>query len=95
MPDLGSPGFSRVCPSCGRRVPRTVGTCRCGAAIAVEGDPEVVPETETRSTDYTMTGGVAVAVIIVAFVAFSYLRPSDTEPTRKVPQPDGGKLSAV
>lgn len=65
MPE-GTSGLSRVCPSCGRRVPRTVATCRCGAAIAVKADPEdpeVVPDTETGSTDYTMAGVVAVAVI--------------------------------
>src|SRR5688572_17874757 len=29
-------GFSRVCPSCGRRVPRNVATCRCGVALPAE-----------------------------------------------------------
>ncbi|MDO8678367.1 MAG: trypsin-like peptidase domain-containing protein [Acidobacteriota bacterium] len=82
MPEETS-GLSRVCPSCGRRVPGTVATCRCGAAIAVEADPEVVPETETGSTDYTMAGVVAVAVIIVALVAFSYLRPSEPDTTQR------------
>ena len=36
MPDRELTGFSRVCPSCGRRVPRNVATCRCGAALPVE-----------------------------------------------------------
>lgn len=33
MPDPG-PGLSRPCPSCGRRVPRSVAVCRCGAFVA-------------------------------------------------------------
>lgn len=43
MPDPG-PGSTRLCPSCGRRVPRTVATCRCGADVpdAVEDVPEAV-----------------------------------------------------
>jgi len=83
MPDLGPPGFSRGCPSCGRRVPRAVGTCRCGAAIPVEAGPEAVPETATGSTNYTMAAVVGVALIIVAFAAFSYLRPSKSDTTRR------------
>lgn len=38
MRDLGS-GLSRLCPACGRRVPRTVATCRCGAEL-----PELADE---------------------------------------------------
>ena len=36
MPDQDLAGFSRVCPSCGRRVPRNVATCRCGVALPAE-----------------------------------------------------------
>lgn len=66
----------RVCPSCGRRVPRTVSTCRCGAALPIEAEPEVPPIAEAGSTDYTMAGVAAVAAIIIAAAAWSYLRPS-------------------
>lgn len=37
MPDPGQ-GFSRLCPSCGRRVPRSVAVCRCGTAVPVPAD---------------------------------------------------------
>jgi len=36
MPDRDLSGFSRVCPSCGRRVPRTVAACRCGVQMPAE-----------------------------------------------------------
>lgn len=83
MPE-GPPG-GRVCPSCGRRVPRTVSTCRCGAAITAEAGGEVVPSAEPGSTDYTMAAVAGVALIVVAAVAWSYLRP--TAPTET---PDQG-----
>lgn len=83
MPE-GPPGL-RVCPSCGRRVPRTVSTCRCGAAIPAEAGAEVVPGAEAGSTDYTMAAVAGVALIIVAAVAWSFLRP--TAPTET---PDQG-----
>jgi len=36
MPDQDQTGFSRVCPSCGRRVPRNVMACRCGVELPAE-----------------------------------------------------------
>lgn len=33
MSDLDSVPSSRVCPSCGRRVPRKIDVCRCGASL--------------------------------------------------------------
>jgi S1-C subfamily serine protease len=36
MPDQDQSGFSRVCPACGRRVPRSVATCRCGAELPAD-----------------------------------------------------------
>ena len=69
------PEGPRVCPSCGRRVPRAVSTCRCGAAIPGEAESEGVPSAATASTDYTMAAVAVVAAIIVAAVSVSYLRP--------------------
>ena len=34
MPDLDSVSSSRVCPSCGRRVPHKIEVCRCGTNLA-------------------------------------------------------------
>jgi S1-C subfamily serine protease len=65
----------RLCPSCGRRVPRTVATCRCGASLPIETGPEAAPSAEAESTNYTMAGAAAVALVIIAAAAWFYLRP--------------------
>ncbi len=48
----------RVCPSCGRRVPRAVATCRCGAAIPAEAgaEPQAAPD-GGRGIDRLHDGG--------------------------------------
>ena len=61
MPDQDLSGFSRVCPSCGRRVPRNVATCRCGVELPVDRSP-AVPVAEAEDT----SGGSTVLVAIVA-----------------------------
>ena len=68
----------RACPSCGRRVPRAVATCRCGAAVPAEAFDEA-PRAEAGSTDYTLAGVTVVALLIVGAVAWALLRP--TAPT--------------
>lgn len=54
MADRDLSEFSRLCPSCGRHVPRAVATCRCGAALppdaapvheVVAGEPQGTPST--------------------------------------------------
>lgn len=70
------PEGPRLCPSCGRRVPRTVATCRCGASLPIEAGPAAAPIAEAEGTDYTMAGVAAVALVIVAAVAWFALRPS-------------------
>jgi S1-C subfamily serine protease len=69
--------FSQVCPSCGRRVPRSVTTCRCGAAL-----PEVfvadLPEAD--GADGSGTAKLAMVVVIgiaaVAGAAYWTFMPS-------------------
>lgn len=51
MPDPG-PGFSRPCPSCGRRVPKTVTVCRCG--VEVPGG-----EADSPGEDSARSGGLS------------------------------------
>lgn len=77
-------GFSRVCPSCGRRVPRAVANCRCGAELsALEPAPAPVPAVETpvavASTSSSLIGPVVLAVLLtLAFAGGGYwmfLRP--------------------
>ena len=62
MHDRDSSGLSRVCPSCGRRVPRNVTTCRCGVALPPDAVlPLDQPETERSGS----TGLVAIAAVIL------------------------------
>lgn len=100
------PEGPRVCPSCGRRVPRTVSTCRCGAEVTAEAGAvaEVVPSAEAESTDYTMAAVAGVALIIVVAVAWSYLRPTApatatpdqaAEVAEPAPAPDGAAPGAA
>jgi S1-C subfamily serine protease len=64
-------------------VPRAVATCRCGAALPAEAEPQAAPAKAVESTDYTMAAVAGVAVIIVAAVAFFYLRPDAPASTRR------------
>ncbi len=97
MPDLGSSGFSRVCPACGRHVPRAVGTCRCGAAVPADTGPDgFITAPATRSTSLTFVGIAVVAVAIAGAVYRSSSRPppplplarGDTPAPRVQPAPN-------
>lgn len=93
MPDPG-PGSSRLCPSCGRRVPETVTTCHCGTPVPDAG--------EEASEDGPTPGGglslinVMVGVLLLAAVAgtgyWTVTRPPATVPGRCGP---GRKLSRL
>lgn len=59
--------FSRVCPSCGRRVPRAVATCRCGAALPPDAAPiEAAPFEAAESSGGSMKAIAAVLALIAA-----------------------------
>jgi S1-C subfamily serine protease len=65
MPDQELSGFSRVCPSCGRRVPRNVTNCRCGSALPAESlaaTPAVPDETRggSSATIALLVGALAI-----------------------------------
>lgn len=70
MPDPG-PGFSRLCPACGRRVPRSVDLCRCGAIVPVEAADSA--ETESASGGHrSATNLVFGALLVIAVAATGY-----------------------
>jgi S1-C subfamily serine protease len=78
MPDQDLTGFSRVCPSCGRRVPRNVNNCRCGVELPAEtlsAAPAAIPEESSGSS----TTLIALVVAVLVFGAAGYwffLRPA-------------------
>ena len=56
--------LGRHCPSCGRRVPRSVATCRCGAELPADVDSVV---DDDDASDARKPGGptfVAIALLV-------------------------------
>ena len=78
MPDREPSGFSKVCPSCGRRVPRNVGTCRCGAALPTGEISAVSPvETETPSAGSSPLLALLIAVLVAGGAGYwLFMRPA-------------------
>ena len=81
MPDPG-PGFSRLCPACGRRVPRSVALCRCGAGLP---DPDDGPAEAHDPPARGLTGmNLAAGLVLLAAVAatgyWSFTRPPAAAP---------------
>jgi len=83
MTDTPSTEFSRVCLACGRRVPRTVAVCRCGAPIAepAERSATAAPSAhgETPGTAFASgvwtTLGVVTALAAIVVITYSLNRP--------------------
>lgn len=68
MPDRETTSFTRVCPSCGRRVPQHVAKCRCGAALP-ETDAPVAEKRSSRSPVVALIGPALFAIAaLVAWV---------------------------
>src|SRR5688572_30286523 len=64
QPDQDQRGFSRICASCGRRVPRNVATCRCGAAVPAESFSATAAIPEQSSS-----GSLPIVALILAVLA--------------------------
>jgi S1-C subfamily serine protease len=79
MPDRDQASFSRVCPACGRRVPRSVVNCRCGAELPVaEAPAAIADETEAAPASSPLVP-VVLAVVFTALAGAAYwtfLRPA-------------------
>jgi len=77
MADQDQTGFSRVCPSCGRRVPRNVAKCRCGVELPAESftaDADLPEQSSGGSS--TMVAVVAAVLVIGVAGYWFFLRPS-------------------
>ena len=84
---MAEPGPGRVCPKCGRRVPRAVSTCRCGAvlpagAAAVEEQPE-----SERSTSPWL-----VYIALIGLVAGAGYWTFNQPPASSIAQTDTAEL---
>ena len=85
-------GSSRVCPSCGRRVPRNVGICRCGKPVPVVEDAQPA---EHRGSSPAVAVLVPLIVTIAVGTGWYYFRPPaepDVAPRHSIgpPPPDLG-----
>jgi S1-C subfamily serine protease len=85
---MAEAGFSHVCPSCGRRVPRNVTTCRCGAALS-----GAAAGADDESTEATGGGSLQLIMVVVLGIAaitgaayWTFMRPA-AEPARTTTRP--------
>lgn len=78
MPDRDLSGITKVCPSCGRQVPRNVTTCRCGVTLPPDTiQPPDQPETARGGS----MGLVAIAALIL-LAGLGYWIVTRVEPVR-------------
>ena len=71
MPDRDQSGFSRVCPSCGRRVPRNVAACRCGVELPAEAFA-AIPVADVSQPRGGSTAVVALAIAATVAAGLGY-----------------------
>ena len=77
MPDQDQTGFSRVCPSCGRRVPRSVGMCRCGKPVPVE-DGDTIDDRKSAPAVALILP--LIAMIAAGFAWYHFFPPAEQAP---------------
>ncbi len=86
MPDP-SQGFSRPCPSCGRRLPRTVALCRCGAEVAALADEPPAQEPSTASA-FSPANLAVGALLLVALAGAGYWSMAQPPAADPIPSPE-------
>jgi putative serine protease PepD len=70
MPDP-DPGLSRLCRSCGRRVPTAVVTCRCGADVPADAE-DAADDRAPGSGGRSVTNLAVGALLLAAVIATGY-----------------------
>jgi S1-C subfamily serine protease len=84
MPDQEqTAGFSRACPGCGRRVPRNVATCRCGAALPA--DTAAAPALTAEKPEASRSPVLATLIvlgIVLAGAGYWIFKPAASPPAR-------------
>jgi S1-C subfamily serine protease len=77
MPDQDTSGFSRVCPSCGRRVPRAVATCRCGVTLPPEeAGAALAPEAPESGGSSTVFIAIALVLALAGAGYWMFMKPA-------------------
>lgn len=80
MADRDLSEFSRLCPSCGRRVPRAVATCRCGAELPPEAAPvDEVVAGEPQGTPSTLIVALIGVLALAGAGYWFFARPAPAE----------------
>jgi S1-C subfamily serine protease len=69
-------GFSRVCPHCGRRVPRSVVNCRCGADMPVGTSTAAARPAEPASNGHLAIVLVVCLLAVAGAAYWTFVRPS-------------------
>src|SRR5262245_6238641 len=64
MSEADSTAFSRECPACGRRVPRKIAQCRCGAKMPAEGVALAGGEPDEAPSSSDFAAGVRFGLIV-------------------------------
>jgi S1-C subfamily serine protease len=80
-PSQQQTAFSRVCPSCGRRVPRNVASCRCGAALPVDSSDAPAASREESSGGPGAIIAIIVGALLLGGAGYWFLlRPAPAGP---------------
>ncbi len=89
-------GFSRVCPACGRRVPRNVATCRCGAELPAEA-ADFAADVEERAGRSTTLVAIVVGALVIGGAGYWFFTRSAPQAARAsgTAAPDGSPEAAV
>ena len=74
------PTFTRICPQCGRRVPRRLEECRCGQALDPLADVPSLTRTRATLVKWAVAAGGIAAVAAAAALILWHTRPSAAEP---------------
>jgi S1-C subfamily serine protease len=81
MPDQDQAGFSRVCPSCGRRVPRSIDKCRCGVELPAESFSATgLAEPPSGGGSTTIVALIIGALVLGGAGYWLFLRPAPAAP---------------
>ena len=71
------PTSARICPACGRRVPRRIEECRCGFTLGAEAELSIEPPPPARSAAPVWVAAAVVVLGLAAFVLWPRARQAE------------------